>query len=608
MTGNKIHIIFDTAIFGILCFVTLFITSGRFVNPQITPKWFGLALCVGLAGLVRIFSRQKSVKMNAAVWCLFLIAGAGTALTRSRDLSLWMNTVCLLLLLFLWMQTVERFVFKYIAVIFICFAVALSVHGILQYFGILASENGNFPVTGSFDNPAGYAAALACMLPFCFLSVNDKTTYRKYAATAVAALVLTALFLSGSRAGMLAGLVVLLVYSGVRYIPKKWSNRLKIILVCIIIALPAIFYLFGKNSADGRLLIWRCTWDMICDSPVTGHGQGAFQAKYMLYQADYFTGNPDSKYAALADNVLHPFNEYLLVLAEHGLIGLAFPVLLGFLLFLFYRKERGEAKRIALMSLLALAVLSCFSYPFKYPFTWAVFLLDIAIVCPAAQMIFRRTADTVKAVVAVMAVCLVLVAVHLIRAETTWNRIARQSLAGHTEEMLPEYDKLYSKLGSNGLFLYNHAAELHEAKDYKRSLAVFERCTAFYNDMDVQMLLADNCRELKLYGEAERHLKLAAAMCPVRFMPLYQLVELYRETERTEEAVTLARQILNKEIKIPSSTVNAIRNKMNMLIGEQETLYDSATESGTEVEQFNSTKPGQDDLSESDTPKGLVPP
>jgi O-antigen ligase len=355
-----------------------------------------------------------------------------------------MNTVCLLLLLFLWIQVVERFTFKYIAGIFICFAVALSIHGILQYFGVLASENGNFPVTGSFDNPAGYAAATACMLPFCFLFVNDKTTYPKYAATAAVVLVLTALFLSGSRAGILAGLVVLLVYSGIRYIPKRWSNRFKITLVCIIIALPAIFYSFGKNSADGRLLIWKCTWNMICDSPVTGHGHGAFQAKYMLYQADYFTDNPESKYAALADNVLHPFNEYLLVFAEHGLIGLGFLVLLGFLLFRFYRKERSDAKRIALMSLLALAVLSCFSYPFKYPFTWAVFLLDIAIICPAAQMIFRWTANTVKAVVTVMAVCLIFVAVLIIRAETTWNRIARQSLAGKTKEVLPEYNILYS--------------------------------------------------------------------------------------------------------------------------------------------------------------------
>jgi tetratricopeptide (TPR) repeat protein len=126
--------------------------------------------------------------------------------------------------------------------------------------------------------------------------------------------------------------------------------------------------------------------------------------------------------------------------------------------------------------------------------------------------------------------------------------------------------------------------------------------------MDVQMLLADNYRELKLYEEAERHLKLAAAMCPVRFMPLYQLAELYRETGRTAEALALARQILNKEIKIPSSTINAIKNKTEQLIREVKTIYDSATESGTEVELFNNIMHRQGKEQEVNSPCSALPP
>jgi hypothetical protein len=55
-------------------------------------------------------------------------------------------------------------------------------------------------------------------------------------------------------------------------------------------------------------------------------------------------------------------------------------------------------------------------------------------------------------------------------------------------------------------------------------------------------------------------------MCPNRFMPLYQLVLLYKETNRNEEALKLAQQILDKEVKIPSATVNAIKNEMRQLI------------------------------------------
>jgi len=55
-------------------------------------------------------------------------------------------------------------------------------------------------------------------------------------------------------------------------------------------------------------------------------------------------------------------------------------------------------------------------------------------------------------------------------------------------------------------------------------------------------------------------------MCPVRFMPLYELAKLYKATGRREEAIALAKTILDKRVKVPSSTVNAIKNEMRKLI------------------------------------------
>jgi tetratricopeptide (TPR) repeat protein len=194
------------------------------------------------------------------------------------------------------------------------------------------------------------------------------------------------------------------------------------------------------------------------------------------------------------------------------------------------------------------------------------------------------------------------------KVEIRWNTAAKQSLMGRTGEVLPEYDKLYKYLGKNGLFLYNHAAELHEVREYAKSLSVFEQCVRYYNDMDVQMLLADNYKELCQYDEAEKHLKLAASMCPGRFMPLYQLTELYTATGRTDEARTLARQIVNKKVKIPSATIHAIKQKMQELIDREEGINVPASGSRMDVESFNKTQPGQDCLSESRTPKDLLPP
>ena len=154
----------------------------------------------------------------------------------------------------------------------------------------------------------------------------------------------------------------------------------------------------------------------------------------------------------------------------------------------------------------------------------------------------------------------------LIRAELQWGRISHFSLLGKTKAIWTEYDHLYRWLGKDGLFLYNHAAELHEIRKYEKSIVVFNRCTHYYNDMDVQMLLADNYKQLGKYAEAEQHLKTAIAMCPAKFMPLYELANLYELASCREEFFALAQQIIDKEEKIPSAAVTAIKNKMRRLI------------------------------------------
>ena len=66
-----------------------------------------------------------------------------------------------------------------------------------------------------------------------------------------------------------------------------------------------------------------------------------------------------------------------------------------------------------------------------------------------------------------------------------------------------------------------------------------------------------------------------AAMCPVKFMPLYKLAELYVETGRKEEARGLAKKIMNKKVKIASPVINGIKNKMRKLLNEPDSLNET---------------------------------
>ena len=150
--------------------------------------------------------------------------------------------------------------------------------------------------------------------------------------------------------------------------------------------------------------------------------------------------------------------------------------------------------------------------------------------------------------------------------EREWHKVAHRSLRGETDQMLPRYQSLHARLRYNDLFLYNYAAELNVAGKHDESMQVARECDTLWADYDLQMLMADNCLQLRQYDEAENYLNKAAAMCPVKFMPLYRLTELYIETGRKEEARALAQRIVNKPVKVPSPVINNIKIKMTELL------------------------------------------
>jgi O-antigen ligase len=510
-------------LFFCLCAGSLFLTSPLFVNEQITPKWYWTAFCSAallLAGIIFFFfTENKTVAVAKA-----------------------MPTIC---------PTVA----------ILCLLQAL--YGLLQYFHIVPAT-GNFPITGSFDNPAGFAACLCAGFPFVLYYVFKEKTWKQYLAIATGIIFVAAVVLSASRAGIISIIAVCLAvfFSKVK-LAVKWKRAIAIAL--LLISLSGLYFL-KKDSADGRLLIWRCSWEMIKDKPLFGHGSGGFKAHYMNYQASYFDAHPDSEYAMLADNAVHPFNEYLLLVINYGLTGFALLLILAWFLWKFYRKNRENVlTRTAFLCLLSITVFSFFSYPLKYPFVWITGISGIAIILWQAKYSLKVPK------IIILSFQLILIPVIVINgafvwqqmsAEIFWKRIASKSLVGKTEEMLPVYEQLHKQLKNNELFLYNYTAELNVAKRYDESLQTGRECERLLADYDLQMLLADNYRQLKRYGEAEKLYTKASKMCPVRFMPLYKLYQLYETKEEQEKMRRMAKMILDKPIKIQSPTILQIKQEV----------------------------------------------
>ncbi len=431
-----------------------------------------------------------------------------------------------------------------------------------------------FAMSGAFDNPAGFAAALALLFPAgLYLVLTEKyNNYLRFLTGTALVTMETAIVLSGSRTAMLSilvssGLLVLFQTPLLGWAKARlphWKIAISVFFIILLVGVVASLYRLNKQSANGRLLIWRVSANMIADNPMIGCGRGCFKAQYMDYQAAYFAQDLNSRFRQLADNDKAPFNEFILVTVEYGFIGLGF-----LLLFLFYLCRSillsGHRWRFLCFSTLAgLLVFACFSYPLQYVAVWllAIFYGTACIATVRFQLPNHSWKLAGKIVVVLLAMVGLFFTVLHLRAQVQWNKVALQALAGEAQATLPKYRNLYPRLKNNPLFLYNYGAELNAAGKYQRSTAVLQACMLQFDDYDVQMLLADNAKNQGKTKEAIKIYKHASNMIPNRFLPLYRLVQLYRRVHDTASARRLARRIVKKSIKVPSHTVYSIQVKM----------------------------------------------
>ena len=79
--------------------------------------------------------------------------------------------------------------------------------------------------------------------------------------------------------------------------------------VVLFLLLGAAFYL-KKDSANGRLFMWKTSLSAIADKPLLGHGRGSFPATYGFFQEAYFSGGDFSSQEELvAGSPEYAFND-----------------------------------------------------------------------------------------------------------------------------------------------------------------------------------------------------------------------------------------------------------------------------------------------------------
>ena len=412
---------------------------------------------------------------------------------------------------------------------------------------------------GTFDTPAGLALSLCIAIPLAVhqtLHADKRSSRLLYGAATL--LFVATLLLTRSRTGMIClalyGIIYLTRMLKQHILNQRIRNSL-LIGVSAILLTGTLFFVSSHKTAStsGRAFILQRSMELIMEHPFVGHGHGSFEREYMLRQARFFKVHPNDVHTDLADDMHHPLNEFIYLWINYGFVA---PVALLTALMLPLLRLRHHL--LLQLTVLALLVFSCFSYPFHYPIAWLI--AGGTLLYTFWKSVLRWSSHVAFPCVLLLASVVTFAltlndAVH----EHLWYRAYRHSF--RHKSALAEYEQVHSYFRQNPYFLYNYAIASFMHKDLDRAEHLLGECARFRNSYNQELLHGDVCLRRENYTEAIVHYQTASHMCPVRFAPLEGLCKVYQATGDEVRRKEMATRIANKKVKVNSSAVQRIKRQ-----------------------------------------------
>lgn len=593
-----------TGIIFLLC--TVFATDISLANGLVTGKvhWFHLAMLFLAVCCLTATVLAKEIKrfVFSPADGLVLLLAAIVALTYDWKLDpepekmLFGGQLVVLwfLLRFIFTGWPQLRLFFLVAVVVTGLVEAVS--GMRQLHGWEGSNHSLFRLTGDFYNPGPYSGYLAVVLPVCLWMIlkfadSQKEGWRQikiylyYLAWATMMAIIVVLPAGMSRTAWISAAVSCAWVYWVQRIGWKKTKQIIneyrtlafvssfLILISVAGALAGIFVL-KKDSANGRLLLWKMTGQAIVEQPWTGTGLGGFPAAYAKTQAKYFgSGKATETEKMVAGCPEYGFNEFLQIGLEQGVAGLlVFMMLAGYSMFCGVRNGQVGAAG----GILALAVFALASYPLQLPEFWVILVGLMGI---TNGFRFARGGDAPPYVSTVGIMILILMGSaglfyqqkKYYPAYKKWNTLKMLYLgrdAGRCVSAVNDYQELFPLMKHKPEFLFEMAQCLSKTERFAEANEVLGRAMKLSGDPMIHYIAAKNEQAQGNYRKAEDLLLYAIDMLPERIYPYYLLAKLYSEEAffQEDKLFNAANAVLKKEPKVESTAIREMRTEVkNML-------------------------------------------
>ena len=463
--------------------------------------------------------------------------------------------------------------------------------GLSQLMGYSSSNNRQYTMTASFENPGPFGGLLSvCISLFVpYLLINKPQTNTRlllkvqYWLTLVGMICAVIILPSTQSRSAIVALgcsLILFLMGDERLRPsiKRIFRRYGVWILIGLVLAGIGAYQFKKPSADGRFFMDRMCIKAMCSNGWRGAGIGRFGGAYGETQSQYFMGqaetdsegaldwiNIDEHDRLTADCPDNAFNEYLFVGVEAG----PFIMILFICVFVAAIVISFKRRTIWCYGVVSLAVFALFSYPLHV--RQFQIMLPLLLAGCMSGGIDRKGLFVQISEIITIAVLLTVIIVKLPAHRKYKDAVAAWQMAEGWHNMeLHDYvvescDTLFPYMKCSSRFLFAYGQSLNKIGQYEKSDSILKMGSEISSDPMFWNVMGNNSMALGRYREAEERYKHAFYMVPNRIYPLNLLAKLYHAEGDTMRFLDMADKVELFVPKVESVNTERLRSEIREL-------------------------------------------